>query len=180
MTQHKLASIAAAAATVVVMASGLVSTAAHAQSTYLGANIGSQSFPSTINGLDASGAGVSGSIYGGYKFSPNFAIEAGVTELGKTSNSAGQIDSYGPYVDLVGIAPLNEQWSLLGSVGIARTNVNTSLGDDQGNTLKLGLGAEYALTKTVSLRGQWSRYQLNAFGLSPNVDQYTIGVRVGF
>ena len=161
-------------------AGSLFGITAHAQSAYVGAGIGSQTYPSTLNGNDTSGSAVSGKIFGGYQLNKNFAVEAGITELGAVSNATGQIDSYGTYVDAVGILPLDEKWSLLGSLGVAHMSVNTPTGNDGGNGLKVGLGAEYALTKTVSLRGEWERYQLNAFGDTPNADQLTIGVKVGF
>ena len=63
---------------------------------------------------------------------------------------------------------------------MAQVNLNTSFGDDSGNGLKVGLGAQYALTDKVSIRGEWERYQANVFGDKPNVDQYTVGLKVGF
>ena len=59
-------------------------------------------------------------------------------------------------------------------------NLDTSNGDSRGNGLKLGLGAQYSLTGNVALRGEWERYHPSAFGNKPNIDQYTVGVRVGF
>ena len=59
-------------------------------------------------------------------------------------------------------------------------NLDTSNGDSRGNGLKLGLGAQYSLTSNVALRGEWERYHPSAFGNKPNIDQYTVGVRVGF
>ncbi len=164
----------------ILLAGSLVGISAQAQSAYMGAGIGTQNYPDTLNGNDTSGSAVSGKIFGGYQFNKNFAVEAGATELGAISNATGKIDSYGTFVDAVGILPLDEKWSLLGSLGVAHMSVNTPTGDDGGNGLKMGLGAEYALTKTVSLRGQWERYQLTAFGDHPNADQLTIGLKVGF
>ena len=159
---------------------GLAATGAHAEGLYGGGSLGGQTYPGSLNGNPTSGSAVGGKIFGGYQVNPNFAVEAGVAELGNVNSGSGQVDSYGTYVDAVGILPLSPQWNLLGRVGVAHKAVNTPTGDDGGNGFKVGLGAEYALTKTVALRGEWERYQLNAFGDKPNADQFTVGVKVGF
>jgi OOP family OmpA-OmpF porin len=166
--------------TTLVVAGSLVGLSAHAEGPYMGGSMGSQSYPNTLNGNATSGSAVSGKLYGGYKLNPNFAVEAGVTELGAVNNAAGQVDSYGTFVDAVGILPMSPQWNLLGRVGVAHMAVNTPNGNDTGNGFKVGLGAEYALTKTVAVRGEWERYQLNAFGDKPNADQFTVGLKVAF
>jgi len=163
-----------------LVAGSLVGLSAHAEGLYAGGSVGSQNYPSTLNGNSTSGSALSGKLYGGYQLNPNFAVEAGLTELGAVNNAAGQTDSYGSFVDAVGLLPLSPQWKLLGSVGLAHMSVNTPTGNDGGNGFKLGMGAEYALTKTVAIRGEWERYQLNAFGDKPNADQFTLGLKVGF
>ncbi len=162
-----------------LVAGSLVGLSAHAEGLYAGGSIGGQSYPSTLNGNDTSGSAISGKVYGGYQLNPNFAVEAGVTELGAVNNAAGQVDNYGSFVDAVGIVPLNPQWSLLGRVGVAHMAVNTPTGDDGGNGFKVGLGAEYALTKAVAVRGEWERYELVSFGGRPQADQFTLGLKVG-
>ena len=42
------------------------------------------------------------------------------------------------------------------------------------------LGAQYALTPKVALRAEWERYQTRAFNTKPDIDQYTVGVKVSF
>lgn len=160
----------------------LGAVAAHAEGAYVGGAIGTQSYPSTVNGNPISSSSTtSGKLFGGYQLNPNFAVEGGLTELGNiNTGTGGSVDTYGTYVDAVGILPLNPQWSLLGRVGVAHMQVNTPTGNDGGNGLKAGLGAEYALSKTVGLRAEWERYELKAFGGNPNVDQFTVGVKVGF
>lgn len=163
-----------------LVAGSLVGMGAHAEGLYAGGSLGSQSYPNTLNGNPTSGSAVSGKIFGGYQLTPNFAVEAGVAELGNVNSGSGKVDSYGTYVDAVGILPLSPQWNVLGRLGVAHMAVNTPTGDDSGNGFKVGLGAEYALTKTVAIRGEWERYQLNAFGDKPTADQFTVGVKVGF
>jgi len=89
-------------------------------------------------------------------------------------------DGRAEYVDAVGTLPLTENFSLLGSVGMNHVNYDTSNGDGNGNGLKLGVGAQYALSNNVALRAQADRYHADAFGEKPDVDQFTVGVKVGF
>ncbi len=158
----------------------LATATAHAEGFYGGGALGGQSYPDQINGNATSGSALSGKVFGGYQINPNFAVEAGIAELGALNSLGGQVDSYGTFVDAVGVLPLNNQWSLLGRAGVAHMAINTPTGDDGGNGLKVGLGAEYALSKTMAIRGEWERYQLTGFGSSPNADQFTVGVKVGF
>lgn len=163
-----------------LLVAGLMGAGAHAEGLYGGGSLGGQTYPDRINGNSTSGSAVSGKIFGGYQLNPNFAVEAGVAELGSVNSGSGHVDSYGTFVDAVGTMPLNPQWSLLGRVGVAHMSVNTPTGDDGGNGLKVGLGAEYALSKNVALRGEWERYELVSFGGRPTADQFTVGVKVGF
>jgi OOP family OmpA-OmpF porin len=103
-----------------------------------------------------------------------------VADLGRISDDNGSIKSHGEYIDAVGFLPLNESWFLLGSVGAAHVNIDTSNGDDGGAALKLGLGAEYALNKNVALRGEYENYRVAAFDSHSNIGQYSFGVRVNF
>lgn len=158
----------------------LGTAAAHADGPYVGGSLAAPHFGDNINGLSIGNSGVSGKLFGGYQLNPNFAVEAGVADLGRISDDNGSIKSHGEYLDAVGLLPLNESWSLLGSVGVAHVNIDTSNGDDNGAALKLGLGAEYALNKNVALRGEYENYRVAAFDSHPNIGQYSFGVRVNF
>jgi OOP family OmpA-OmpF porin len=154
--------------------------AAHAEGLYVGASLATPHFGDNIDGLSIGNSGVSGKLFGGYQLSRNFALEAGVADLGRISDDGGSIKAHGEYLDAVGLLPLNESWSLLGSVGVAHVNIDTSNGDDNGAALKLGLGAEYALNKSVALRGEYEAYRVDAFNSHSNIGQYSLGVRVSF
>lgn len=166
--------------TALVAITSLGTMAAHAEGLYVGGSLGSTSYPNSVNGVGVNGSMVSGKVFGGYQLTPNFALEAGIAGLGRRSDINGTVDSRGFFLDAVGIAPLNDKWSLLGRVGVERVDFKTSAGNDNGNGIKVGLGAQYALTSRTSLRAEWERYRPSVFGEKPNVDQYTVGVRVGF
>lgn len=154
---------------------------AHAQSAYVGGSLGGTRYSDTVNGISTSGNPGGGKIFGGYQFNPNVAVELGWTQLGKSDTASGRVEGNGAYVDLVGTAPLDNNWSLLGRIGATQMRVNTNFGDDSGSTgLKLGLGAEYALSKTLALRGEWERYELKVFNEKPTADLYSIGLKLSF
>lgn len=163
-----------------LLAASFGAMSAPTDGTYLGLSVGAPHFQDSVNGVSGSGSGVSGKLFAGYQVNPNFALEAGVADLGHVSNSTGRVNSHGEYLDAVGIAPLNDKWSLLGSVGLAHVNLNTTSGDASGNGLKLGLGAQYAFSSKVALRGEMERYRPDAFGAKTSIDQYTVGVKVAF
>ena len=161
---------------VALAAGSLGAIAAPESGFYAGASIGAPQYPDSVNGISGEGSAVSGKVFGGYQLTPNFALEAGIAALGDVSQMNGQSE----FLDAVGILPLNDKWSLLGRLGVAHVNLDTSLGNDSGNGMKAGLGVQYSLTRNVALRGEWERYQMNVFGDKPNVDQYTVGLSVGF
>jgi OmpA-OmpF porin, OOP family len=158
----------------------LGAAAAKADGLYVGGSLATPHFGDNINGLSIGNSGLSGKLFGGYQLSPNFAVEAGVSDLGRISDDSGSVKAHGEYLDAVGLLPLSAGWSLLGSVGVAHVNIDTSNGDDNGAALKLGLGAEYALNKNLALRGEYEGYRVDAFNSHSNIGQYSLGVRVSF
>ena len=153
---------------------------AHAEGLYAGGSLGVPRYQDAVNGISGNGSGASGKLFGGYQLTPNFALEAGVADLGHIANGRAKVDGRGMYLDAVGLYPVLDKWSLLGRIGVGHVNLDTSNGDSGGNGLKLGLGGQYSLTSNVALRGEWERYHPSVFGNKPNIDQYTVGVQVGF
>ena len=121
-------------------------------------------------------------LFGGYQLHRNFAIEGGYFDLGKLNygfttipagSFAGETRVRGLNLDLVGILPLSEKFSVFGRVGAAyaqtrssfsRTaNIPLSVLDSRNNdtNVKVGLGLEYAFTPAFSVRGELERYRIN-------------------
>lgn len=97
----------------------------------------------------------------------NFAIEVGVAGLGSITNTSGQMNGHSQFLDAVGTFPLDDKWSLLGRVGVAHVDLNTSLGEDSGTGMKVGLGVQYSLTSNVALHAEWERYRVSVFDEKP-------------
>jgi OmpA-OmpF porin, OOP family len=150
------------------------------QGPYVGGSLAKPSWADPVNGIDGSSSGTGLKVYGGWAFTPNFALEAGAANLGSQSVGANDAKARGYFLDGVGTLPLNADWSVLGRIGLADMKTVTTLGSDRGTALKTGLGVQYQLNKSVALRGEWERYRLSAFGEHPNADQVSFGVKVGF
>ena len=121
-------------------------------------------------------------LFGGYQLNRNFAVEGGYFDLGRfnygfSTFPAGSLNSEtrvrGLNLDLVGILPLSDKFSVFGRVGAAyaQTRSNSSRTgnlpfgnfDSRNNdtNAKVGLGLEYAFTPALSVRGELERYRIN-------------------
>lgn len=137
-------------------------------------------------------------IYGGYQFAPYLGIEAGYFKLGSfgfnsTTLPAGTLDGRiqieGMNIDLVGNMPVNDQFFVLGRIGVHNARARdtfTSTGaivvtNDRPEfrevNYKMGLGLGYKFSQSVSLRGEIERYRINdAVGNRGDVNVATISL----
>ena len=155
--------------------------AAHAEGLYVGGSLGTPDYKSSINGVSGNGSGVGGKVYGGYRITPNFAIEGGLFDLGHIEDASGKVDLRGAYVDAVGSYEFAPKWSVLGRAGLADGRFTSTGGNDSSPALKLGAGLQYDLTKQVALRAENEHYHFSdAFDAKANVGEVSFGVKVGF
>lgn len=159
---------------------GAATARANEPAFYAGGSLGVPRYQDSVNGVSGSGNGASGKVFGGYQITPNVGVEVGYADLGHIDNSTGRVDGRAGYVDAVGTLPLGDKFSLIGSAGVTHVDLDTSAGDGSGNGLKLGLGAQYALTGNLALRAEAERYHASAFDAKPDIDQYTVGLRLRF
>lgn len=133
------------------------------------------------------------SLSGGYKFNANWAAEAGYRFLGSDTESfvdgANKWTLSARYrsiqLSALGSLPLTEQFSLFGRLGYGTIKAQESVavtsgaisagwrGKEYDSGFLLGVGAEYALTKQFSVRGE---YQRPASGVS----LLALGLKYGF
>lgn len=135
---------------------------------------------SSVGGVSGDSSGTGLKLYGGYRFGPHFAIEGGAVDLGKLKGPAGSAKARGAYIDAVGLLPVAPQWTLLGRVGLADVKLSTPRASERGSDAKLGLGVQYDLSSQLSLRGEWERYDVKAFGTKPKIDLYSVGLNYAF
>lgn len=177
MMLHLLPAAAAAAACALA---SLVAMPARAEGVFIGGSLGTPRYPDAVNGIGGNGSGISSKFFGGYQFTPNLALEAGYAGLGHMDDANGRVRGHGLYLDVLGSLPLNDKWSALGRLGVAHVKLDSSYGDSGGSGPKVGLGLQYALSSALALRGEWERYRPSVFDEKPNIDQYTLGLRVSF
>lgn len=143
-------------------------------------SLAGQGFTVRSTAEDNSGTGYK--LFGGYQLTPNFAVEGGYFDLGRysysaTTTPAGTFSSNnrvrGLNLDLVGMAPLSDRFSVFGRVGAAyaqnRANfastgfvpVNTSNPRRNDTHLKIGVGLQYAITEALAVRAELERYRIS-------------------
>lgn len=139
----------------------------------------------------------------GYQYNRNLAVEGGYVDLGKFKYNAtftggvasAEVKAKGWNIDVVGIAPLNDAFSLLGKIGLIRAKVDATVaatgpggsasGSDSATKWKttFGFGVSYNLTKTVAIRGEFERFlklgDNNTTG-EGDVDLYSVGIVAKF
>lgn len=146
-------------------------------------------------------------LYAGYRLNDNFAIEGGYVNLGKLDASgtftaplpggvfSDSIKADGWNVDVVGTAPVTENFSAYGRLGLIRASVTADIAASTGfftltlpakaisNNTHYGLGLNYRLSTNWGVRGEWERFsQLgdpNTTGQG-DIDLYSIGTTYRF
>ena len=174
--------------------------------TSLGGNIdaalASQGVTSTST---ASKSGTSPGFRAGYRFSPNLAVEATYDQVGSLNVSSavsapaadsavGGWKSRGLGLHVLGIAPIDKDWSLYGRLGMENWRTSANLASNAGGTtglstnatnwgLVLGAGASYAVSRNLDATAELTRYSnvgvQNTTGRT-NVNALSLGVLYHF
>lgn len=180
-THGKKAGLLAAAAMALTLGAGV----AHADPVtpyYIGGDVGKTT--QRVDGNAQKRTSDSYSIFGGYKFNENFAVEAAYTDLGKVDFGGVNAKSKVYSLDGIARAPLGAGFGVYGKVGVAyaQRDFNNGLGDKDKTGLKLGVGVDYALTKNVSLRAEATRFNNmpQANGFDKKDDRLSLGVAYQF
>ncbi len=209
VTKRQLSVVALAGFTAVCGSSAM---AQEALGGYVGANVGrtradfdSNAINSSlvrqgfaINSTTTDNRGTGYKLYGGYQFTPNFALEGGYFDLGRF-NSLSNTTPTGTFndttrvrglnLDLVGTLPISDRFSVFGRVGAAyaqsRSNfastgfvpVNTSNHSRNGTNVKFGVGVQYAITDALAVRAEFERYRINdPIRNRGNIDMASVGL----
>ena len=180
-------------ATAVLLSIGAVA-AVQAADVYVGASLGASSWKidedPTVQ-VDKNDTGYK--LFFGVAFAPAIALEGGYVDLGKAKFSgslngntvAGDLSGSGVFLDLVGRAALTSDWSVFGKIGAFNGKAKgtvTGIGSasDSGTDITYGVGVNYAISKQVSVRGEWERFRFKVFGDKGDVDLLSVGVTYSF
>ena len=156
----------------------------------------------TVNSTRTDNRSNGGKVFGGYQLTPNFAVEGGYFDLGRfnygsTTTPAGSFNGStrvnGLNLDLVGMAPLSDRFSVFGRVGAAYAQnrgsfastgfvpLNTSNPRRNDTNLKVGLGIQYAISEALSVRAELERYRISdPIRNRGNIDMASIGLVYSF
>jgi OOP family OmpA-OmpF porin len=137
-------------------------------------------------------------VFGGYQYNKYFAVEGGYFDLGQfgfntstipAGTLSGDIKLKGLNLDAVGILPITEKFSVFGRIGVTHTQANDSFvgtgavnvlnpnPNSRETNLKVGLGLQYALTDSLTLRSEIERYRIDdAVGNKGDVDLVSVGL----
>lgn len=150
---------------------GLTAFGAHAQDTgaYIGAGVG-QAFVDEGAYDDEDTAY---SVFGGYQFHRNFALEAGYTDFGKLEADAAApaLEASSVSLAAVGILPFTERFSGYAKAGIQRWDLDDALPgltgtlDDSGTDALYGAGVQYRFNDRLALRAEYTRSEIEDIDL---------------
>ncbi len=137
-------------------------------------------------------------LLGGYKFTPNVAVEAGYMSFGKAklrdSGASLDVGVTGFGIGAAFHQDLATNWNFVARLGLAQTKTKLDAsvsglgsGSDSDNNAQLygGLGVGYKITKQLSVDGAWDftkgKYNKDGVDLgSGNVNAFSIGLTFGF
>lgn len=142
----------------------VVSTGALAQAGMQGFYAGAEVGNTDVSGADDD---IGFKILGGYRFHPNLAAEIGYGML--YDKSGVEVTALEAVV--VGMFPLNNQFSLIGKLGFANVDVEVPGASDDKTELTWGIGAQYDLGRNLGLRAVWQRYETD-----DAIDYLAVGV----
>jgi OOP family OmpA-OmpF porin len=105
--------------------------------------------------------------YGGYAFTPNFAVEIGYSDFGKFKATLAPFTDEAKVtaweISAIGAFPIVQQLLVFGRLGLYRATVKEDTNfagsfENDNNDFTYGLGLQYNITRHLSLRGEWQRY----------------------
>jgi OOP family OmpA-OmpF porin len=206
---------------ITLLACGAAEAADFAKGFYFGGNVGPSMTSVNTAGIDASVRAtglVTNStttadetetgykLYGGYRFHPNFAVEAGYFNLGTfgfttlTTGPAATLSGRaksdnGFNVDLVGFISVSEELSWFARIGVQTSKTSVSLvgigpagtasisTSETATNFKFGSGFEYFFSKNIGVRAEYERYRVPggiSDGNKVELDLLSAGVVVRF
>ena len=157
-----------------------------AQGGYIGAGIGRSNIDDET-GFDESDTGFK--LFGGYRANENVAFEAFYADFGEPdmkefgAKLSEEVTGFG--VQVVGIAPLANQFELFGKLGLIfwdedfKVNGTTTYSDD-GTDLTFGFGGAFTVNPQFSIRVEWEFYAIEDSVGDLDTDLLSVGLQFNF
>lgn len=150
---------------------------------YIAGALGASDFSGCPAGASCDSSDPAYKVYGGYRLTRHLALEAGYTDLGKTTATAGdavtETKPRGATLHVVGLWPLGQRFSLLGRVGLiygdTKVTGTAPTRNEKGTEAAFGLGVHYDFAPEVAVRLEWERFRFR-----DEVDAITLGVIARF
>ncbi|MHC9511995.1 OmpA family protein [Kangiella sp. M94] len=152
----------------------------------------------TTTAFDADERDTGYKLFGGYQFNSFLAVEFGKFDLGgydfiattqPAGTLSGAIEIEGYNLDLVGTIPFTERFSVFGRVGAqyaeaedqfrgtGLVNVLNPNPEESDTNYKVGLGLQYAMTRSLDMRFEVERYRIDdAVGNTGDIDMLSLGL----
>ncbi|OHV97254.1 membrane protein [Janthinobacterium lividum] len=174
----------------------------HAEGLYVGANVSPategkilRADGGTKSQRDASGKAVPFGVFAGYELAPAWALEGGYRASGGATSfdlDPGyqlKVRASAAYLAARGTWRLDDDWSLFGKAGVARSRVeftidgkNAPPGESASKTgLYASVGVAYQINKDVALQLEWEHAPTVKYeGFDSRMNRLALGVRFGF
>ncbi|ATQ76565.1 hypothetical protein CR152_20135 [Massilia violaceinigra] len=156
---------------IAMLAAATAPMAAQAESSYVGVGIGAAEQVLSITEGTYKDHDLAAKVFTGYKFDKNFGVEAGFTHFGTAETGGKRSGSRARSYFAAGTLtlPLGEKFAITGKLGIAKNRTMQLLvgeGDDKQKKTDalLGVGATYAVTKTIAAFVEYENYGAVAKG----------------
>ncbi|MBI5659651.1 MAG: porin family protein [Nitrosomonadales bacterium] len=137
---------------------------------YIGVTVGRAKMDNPYAGTVTKDNETVGGILAGYQYNKNLGVEVFYTSVGKleVTGKSAKGDAIG--LNVVGIAPLSDAFSLYAKLGYANTKADASgaatFTGERRSSVTGGVGAQYNMSKEISFRFGWDGYELRTSSLS--------------
>jgi OOP family OmpA-OmpF porin len=183
--RNKIAPIALAA---LLAAGAPLSAIAAEPGFYVGGKFGAASVDDDFIDDDDTSYGA----YFGYTVNRYFAVEAEYTNFGNLEVDIGELEIDNPDIEprtfgvkAIGMYPIGDNFSLLGSIGYHSfdidpqdgENIRDAIGDSSSSDIFYGVGGQFDFSNRLSLRAQYQRYEFRDYG---NSDEISLGLHYTF
>jgi hypothetical protein len=170
------------------------STAPPAHKAYVAADVGNSRSRGGFSGSETTEGSTGYDVRAGYQFSRYFALELGYVDLGSFDyeyrptcipEAECDVDTHvemrGPFVNAVGIFPLNDHWQLKARAGFFRLKISSTESGpgapdvsprffNTNSGVSFGIAAAYRLNDNIDLELSWTHFEQVDLGLSVGGD----------